>query len=154
MNGPLKRLVSLFSPGAAETSSPAPRQWVKDYDTFEVQLDGGARFELSYDAGSDDPIVRGYLEGYRPNQELIDYLPVFTKPGDCVLDLGAHIGTFSLSAAAMGRGRHRGRRVAEAYRPVEPEQVAERVRQDERGPHGRRREDAGRSGSTSPGSGG
>ena len=103
MNGPLKRLVSLFSPRAGGPSSPDTRQWVKECEAYTVELDGGARFDLVFDAGTDDPVVRGYLAGYRPNEHMTDLLPRFTKPGDCVLDLGAHVGTFSLTAAALGR---------------------------------------------------
>jgi len=54
------------------------------------------------DAESDDPIARAYLDGHRANDYLTQLLARFTKKKARVLDLGAHIGTFSLEAAARG----------------------------------------------------
>lgn len=103
MNGPLKRFFSFFEARPAAPAPASARKWVNEYETFGVELGGGARFDLVFDAGTDDPIVRGYIDGYRPNENLTDLIPRFTRPGDCVLDLGAHVGTFSLTAAALGR---------------------------------------------------
>ena len=63
---------------------------------------GGESYKLVVDAGTDDPIVRAYRDGYQANEELTGLLAEFTGPGDVVLDLGADVGTFSLAAAASG----------------------------------------------------
>ena len=44
----------------------------------------------------------GYIAGYRPNSFITRQLQRFVPPGGSVLDLGAHVGTFSLTAAALG----------------------------------------------------
>ena len=103
MNGPLRRFVSFFSARPAEPLPAATRPWVDAYETFTVKLEGGTSFDLVFDAGTQDPVVRGYIEGYRPNEFITEQLTRFTRPGDCVLDLGAHVGTFSLTASALGR---------------------------------------------------
>src|SRR5262245_9285806 len=67
-----------------------------------VQLPWGRRFDLVLEVGTEDPITQAYVSGELVNNHLIDLLLRFTKPGACVLDLGAHVGTFGLSAAALG----------------------------------------------------
>jgi FkbM family methyltransferase len=77
-------------------------------------------FALLIDADADDPISRAYLEDVscasRLKQSLkrllswpipsrvphLELLRRLLRPGDRVLDLGAHIGTVSLAAAALG----------------------------------------------------
>ncbi len=98
MNGPFARLFSLFAPRPADT-----RAWVRGYETLTVKLDGGKSFDLVHEAGTDDPVVQDYIKGYRANDFITEQLERFTQPGDCVLDLGAHVGTFSMTAAALGR---------------------------------------------------
>ncbi len=103
MNTLIKRLLSLFSPREAEPTLSGSQNWVNGYDSHTVELEGGARFDLVYETGTNDPIVTEYLRGHRFNQFLTDMLARFTQVGDCVLDLGAHVGTFALTAAALGR---------------------------------------------------
>jgi FkbM family methyltransferase len=98
-----KRLVSILSPRTPEKPLPNVSKWAPlGYQSFTVPLHGGKSYELVFDVMTDDPIARAYREGYRANDHLSDQLGAFLKPGSWVLDLGAHIGTFSLAAAAAG----------------------------------------------------
>ncbi len=72
------------------------------YESFAVELPGGTSYELVVDVGTRDPIVQAYRGGWHTNENLITLLDEFTGPDGCVLDLGAHVGTFSLAAAARG----------------------------------------------------
>jgi FkbM family methyltransferase len=54
-------------------------------------------------AVSDDPVVAAYLERRELNSYMLDVLSETTKAGDQVIDLGCHVGTFSIGASAMGR---------------------------------------------------
>jgi FkbM family methyltransferase len=47
--------------------------------------------------------VQAYLGGETPNSYMAEVLLEVTAPGDRVIDLGAHVGTFSIAAAAAGR---------------------------------------------------
>jgi FkbM family methyltransferase len=67
-----------------------------------LRLKNGSRFRIAVAARAKDPISRAaaygepwFLDDYSPLLELM-------RPGDTVLDLGGHIGTFSLAAAALG----------------------------------------------------
>jgi hypothetical protein len=81
----------------------ADREGTKGFETYTNRPRLGKSFELVIDAASDDPIVRLYREGYHENQHLTTLLTRFTGRRGRVLDLGAHIGTFALAAAALGR---------------------------------------------------
>jgi FkbM family methyltransferase len=48
-------------------------------------------------------VTQAYFSGKTPNDYMLSVMRQFTIPGDQVVDLGAHIGTFSVPAAAMGR---------------------------------------------------
>ncbi len=69
-----------------------------------VTATGGVRFAVVTGSEADDPISQSLAAGVYP----ADYLPLFhlltelVPPGGRVLDLGAHVGTFSLAAAAAG----------------------------------------------------
>jgi FkbM family methyltransferase len=54
-------------------------------------------------ATSTDPIVVEYLERTESNAYMLEVLSQTTRTGDRVIDLGCHVGTFSIGAAAMGR---------------------------------------------------
>ena len=66
-------------------------------------LPDGSAIELALPTNSADPVVRAYADGNCLNQYLVDWLLRFTKPGDRVLDLGCHVGTLAVPAAALGR---------------------------------------------------
>lgn len=64
---------------------------------------GSASGYLVLAALSEDPIVKQYLNGSAPNDYMIKVMAEMTYPGDLVLDLGCHVGTFSIGAALLGR---------------------------------------------------
>lgn len=64
---------------------------------------GDASAFLVLPARTDDPIVEAYLRGETPNRYMAEVLDETTAQGDRVVDLGCHVGTFSVAAAAMGR---------------------------------------------------
>ena len=82
---------------------PAPGDGADGYKTYAVRLRGRRHFNIVIDPASADPIARAYRDGHHANDYLIALLTRFTRRGARVLDLGAHIGTFSLAAAALGR---------------------------------------------------
>lgn len=67
-----------------------------------VLLRNGTRFKVAVDLGRMDPITLSVIS--RPHWFLDDYYVLLdrTRPGDRVLDLGGHVGTFALAAAALG----------------------------------------------------
>ena len=68
-----------------------------------IALPGGEMVELALPAGSSDPVVQAYLNGSSLNQYLIDWLLQFTDRGARLVDLGCHVGTLAVPAAALGR---------------------------------------------------
>lgn len=68
-----------------------------------LQFPGGASAYLLLPAASADPIVTAYRRGEMPNNYMLDLLLQFSTAGDKVVDLGCHVGSFSIGAAAMGR---------------------------------------------------
>jgi FkbM family methyltransferase len=73
------------------------------FTTVDVALPGGRRVALVLPAESEDPIVAEYRSGLVPNAYLTELLLKLTSPGERVVDLGAHLGTLSVPAAALGR---------------------------------------------------
>jgi len=51
---------------------------------------------------ADDPISLGIAQGTHFNHAQIDLMLKLVRPGQVVLDLGAHVGLYSLTAAAVG----------------------------------------------------
>ena len=68
-----------------------------------VDLPGGVAADLALPEPSSDPVVQAYAAGNSLNRYLVDILVEFTRPGDRVLDLGCHVGTLAVPAAALGR---------------------------------------------------
>ncbi|HEY2154167.1 MAG TPA: FkbM family methyltransferase, partial [Isosphaeraceae bacterium] len=70
-----------------------------------VRVRRGIRFDVATDAVPRDPISRELSLGVFPPlcRSAFELMDVLTPPDGRVLDLGAHIGTFSLAAAASGR---------------------------------------------------
>jgi len=56
---------------------------------------------LPVEAG--DPIIEEYRQGLSPNEYMLQVMLETTREGDRVLDLGCHVGTFSVGAAALKR---------------------------------------------------
>ena len=63
---------------------------------------GDAGAFLLLDPASDDPIVKMYLAGESPNNYMLESLRETTDTHGSVIDLGCHVGTFTLGALAMG----------------------------------------------------
>jgi FkbM family methyltransferase len=78
----------------AETSSE------ELYRTIPIRE--GLSFDIVIGAEADDPFSQSFAEGHFPRAPLTDLMFQLIRSGDSVLDLGAHIGTFSLAAAALG----------------------------------------------------
>jgi FkbM family methyltransferase len=67
-----------------------------------VKLSTGTRYEIAIDARWTDPITSGIVHGDAWFLDDFYVLLDLVQPGDMVLDLGGHIGTFALAAAALG----------------------------------------------------
>ncbi len=67
-----------------------------------VGLAEGLEFAVMVDSGSADPITTTFLTGYCLFQDLVSLMLQIVSPGEAVVDVGAHLGTFSLAAAAAG----------------------------------------------------
>lgn len=69
---------------------------------MQLAADRSIQAKIATPAESNDPLVNAVADGtWRPSDAL-RWLLLNIKPGDRVLDLGAHIGTFSLLAARLG----------------------------------------------------
>ncbi len=70
----------------------------------DVKVDSQTRFAIVTDAQADDPITKTLAKGVIPDEHrpLLDLIKSVVPPHGRILDLGGHIGTFSLAAAALG----------------------------------------------------
>jgi FkbM family methyltransferase len=69
-----------------------------------ANLGGDASVVVMVDRSSDDPITAAVAHGETPLfKPLVELMLALTRPGELVVDLGAHIGTFALAAAGAGR---------------------------------------------------
>ena len=84
-----------------QQAAPVPRSRRFTFGTIALPNDD--RVDLALPADSSDPVVRAYASGTALNGYLTDLVLRFTQPGDYVLDLGCHVGTLSVPAAALGR---------------------------------------------------
>ena len=62
----------------------------------------GLSFHIVIGREADDPFSQAFAQGKYPSGPLTDLMFQLIRPGDSILDLGAHVGTFSLAAAALG----------------------------------------------------
>ena len=70
----------------------------------QVNLGGDTPVVVVVDGTSTDPVSGAFAHGEPPPYwHLVDLMLEQTRPGDLVVDLGAHVGTFALAAAAGGR---------------------------------------------------
>ncbi len=72
------------------------------WSPHRVALPEGVQFTVVLDDNAPDPLTRTLATGYTLDGFLISLMLQLVQPGDRVLDLGAHVGTFSLAAAAVG----------------------------------------------------
>lgn len=63
---------------------------------------GDGECQLVLPASSDDPVVQAYARGEALNRYLADLLVLFVPKPATILDLGCHVGTFSVVAASLG----------------------------------------------------
>jgi FkbM family methyltransferase len=68
-----------------------------------IQLTEQLTCVFAVDEGTTDDVGVEFLNGQYSNSYLVDVLQTFTDPGDRVLDLGAHLGSFAIPAAMFGR---------------------------------------------------
>jgi FkbM family methyltransferase len=63
---------------------------------------GGRAYTMVVDPQAADPLAAGLAAGAAFDQSLIELMLKIVQPGDAVVDIGAHLGQFSLPAAAAG----------------------------------------------------
>lgn len=63
---------------------------------------GRTAVRVAYDPGAGDDFTRDVGRGVNPTAWLTDLLIRFARPGSLILDLGANIGCFTMTAAALG----------------------------------------------------
>ena len=73
------------------------------FSFFRIDVGSNKVADLALPTKSTDPVVTAYQQGQFINHYLIDLLNTLTRPGDFILDLGCHVGTFSVPAAVLGR---------------------------------------------------
>jgi FkbM family methyltransferase len=89
-------------PSATPAAGPSFLQRAPDVTACAVGLAEGLEFAVMVDAASADPITTTFMTGYCLFQDLVSLMLQLVSPGDAVLDVGAHLGTFTLAAAAAG----------------------------------------------------
>ncbi len=89
--------------GNEPSSTHRPGVSVSSISYHATALADGRVIELALPGDSSDPVVNAYANGQALNQYLVDWLVRFTATGDRVLDLGCHVGTLAVPAAALGR---------------------------------------------------
>jgi len=94
---------SLLPPSEGEPGqSPPLRADTARWRQASVGLDDGVSFEVVVDPEVDDPVSGELARGASSNQPLISLMLGLVGRGDRILDIGSHVGTFSLAAASVG----------------------------------------------------
>jgi FkbM family methyltransferase len=89
--------------GASLRPYAAPALDEHDARACEVTVRPGVRFSILVEADAEDPISRALASGHWPlSGALIELLEASAPRGGRVLDLGTHLGAFTLGAAALG----------------------------------------------------
>lgn len=98
-----ERLTALAAPGASlgEPLASAALHHARRR-TSRVTAPGGVQFTVLTDPEVSDPVTAALVEGRVLDELLVGLMLQVVKPGDLFLDLGAHVGSFSLAAAAAG----------------------------------------------------
>lgn len=96
----LKHRIDLGEGSENTTSSTASG---RDVLLKHIDLSPQRSIKLALPIVSTDPIAIEYQSGLTSNDYMLDVLLKLTRPKDKVIDLGAHLGTFSVPAAALGR---------------------------------------------------
>ena len=104
----LNRLSALFRqrrqlPGPAREAAPSVLLADGDLVCKWLPFAPGAEAFLVLPAKTTDPVVRLYLRNEMDNAYMLTLLAQTTVSGDAVIDLGCHVGTFAVGAAAMRR---------------------------------------------------
>src|SRR5690348_9619937 len=73
------------------------------FSFHRISVPGANHVEIALPVDSTDPVVSAYRNGEALNGYLTEWLRRFSHSGDFVLDLGCHVGTTSIPAAALGR---------------------------------------------------
>jgi FkbM family methyltransferase len=99
-----ERIQALGVPGADPAGSPVRTSGLHDrrWRQSTVTPPGGTPFTVVLEADSADPVTAALAGGRVLDEGLVAIMLALVKPGDLVLDLGAHVGSFSLAAAAVG----------------------------------------------------
>lgn len=87
---------------AMGSASPPRRAPSPEWTCGPVALARGLRFSVVTDPSVDDPIAATLAAGVTVDEGLVNLMLDMLRPGDKVVDLGAHVGTFALAAAAAG----------------------------------------------------
>ena len=95
-----ERIAALAAPGAPDPPAGALRgpRWTE----HTVTVPGGLTFTVLLDPDTADPVSAALAAGHVLDPVLVGLMLRLVKAGDLVLDLGAHVGSFSLAAAAAG----------------------------------------------------
>lgn len=90
--------------GAADVCAPAVPLDGPGWEPVPVAVGDSIAFTVMLDTTMHDPVTAGLSTGRTSDEPLITLMLEFIRPGDWIIDLGAHVGTFSLAAAARGCG--------------------------------------------------
>jgi len=84
-------------------SVPSPDDdQARHWRTSRVAIPGGPEFDVVVDPRVGDQVTFALSVGVSLDQTLVKLMTDLVRPGDRILDIGAHVGTFSLAAAAVG----------------------------------------------------
>ncbi|MDQ4132797.1 MAG: FkbM family methyltransferase [Actinomycetota bacterium] len=81
---------------------PPAGELAPEAEAHRVTLREGISFEVMLDSRADDQVTNFLRRGTSLDQHLLSLMLQFLRPGERLLDLGAHVGSFSLAAAAAG----------------------------------------------------
>ncbi len=98
------RMEALAAAGADLSGAPVLSSVAHDsrFTTAQVAVADGPQFTVVLDPDMTDPVTAALAGGRVLDEALVGLMLAVVNPGDLVLDLGAHVGSFSLAAAAAG----------------------------------------------------